>query len=146
VTSPRPIGSAAAVFEVAQVDATVQYSSHVVNLVIPSFGHRRLSTDLELEAVSRKLYEHFEDSYEALAVVPAAAHLDEALAYHLTVQNQVEGTGAPRVSRAAQYGSAGTLLGIEAFHNVFLLDNWVSNHELTHTWGHASGPVVAEHR
>jgi hypothetical protein len=129
--------SSAALVEIVRIDDTAQYSSHVVNLVIPGFGDQRLATDYDLAAVARRFYEHFEDSYEVLAVVPAAAHLDENGAYHRTVQNQVEGIGRSRVSNASEYGSAGTLLGVEAYHNARLLENRVSTHELTHTWSHA---------
>jgi len=123
--------------QIVRIDDTVQYSSHVVNLVIPGFGDQRLVTDYDHAAVSRKFYEHFEDSYEALAVIPADAHVDLYGAYHRTVQNLVEGIGKSVFSQAAQYGSAGALLGIEAYHNVRFLDNEVSTHELTHTWSHA---------
>jgi hypothetical protein len=123
--------------EIARIDDTAQYSSHVVNLVVPGFGDQRLTGDYDLTAVARRFYEHFEDSYEVLAVVPAAAHLAENGAYHLTVQNQVEGIGKSRVSNALQYGSGGTLLGVEAYHNVRLLENRVSTHELTHMWSHS---------
>lgn len=125
---PVPIG---------RIDDTVQYSSHVVNLIVPGFGDQRLIADYDLAAVTRKFYEHFEDSYEVLAVVPAAAHLDANNAYHRTVRNQVEGTGKARVDLSAQYGSAGTLLGVEAYHNASLLNNNTSTHELTHIWSHA---------
>ena len=133
----RTGSSAARPVEIGRIDDTAQYSSHVVNLAVPGFGDQRLATDYELAAVARRFYEHFEDSYEVLAVVPAAAHLDENGAYHRIVQNQVEGIGRSRVSNASEYGSAGTLLGVEAYHNARLLENRVSTHELTHTWSHA---------
>jgi len=122
---------------IERIDDTVQYSSHVVNLVVPGFGDQRVSTDFDLAAVARRFYEHFEDTYEALAIVPAAAHVEEYSAYHLAVQNQVDGIGRSRLSRVSEYGSAGALLGVEAFNDARLLDNEVSNHELTHTWSHA---------
>lgn len=122
---------------IGRIDDTVQYSSHVVNLVIPGFGDQRVATDFDLAAVARRFYEHFEDSYEVLAVVPSAAHLDDNGAYHQVVQNQVEGIGRARIAAHTGYGSAGALLGVELFFNALLLDNEVSNHELTHTWSHA---------
>ena len=126
----RPVG-------IGRIDDTVQYSSHVVNLVIPGFGDQRINTDFDLAAVARKFYEHFEDSYEVLAVVPSAAHLETNSAFHRIVQNQVEGIGRNRISTHTAYGSGGALLGVELYYNVTLLDNEVSNHELTHTWSHA---------
>ncbi|HTM30399.1 MAG TPA: hypothetical protein VL263_03815 [Vicinamibacterales bacterium] len=123
--------------EIVRVDDTVQYSSHVVNLVVPGFGTERLAADLDLEPVARKFYEHFEDSYEVLAVTPEAAILDRYAAFHRIVQNQVDGIGRPRTARFAAYGSAGTLLGVELNYNAYLLTNDTSTHELTHIWSHA---------
>lgn len=120
-----------------RISDTVQYSSHVVNLVVPGFGDQRLVTDYDLATVTRKFYEHFEDSYEVLAVIPATAHLLESGAFHRIVQNQVEGIGKSLFSRASDYGSAGTLLGVEVYHNVRFLTNEASTHELTHSWSHS---------
>jgi hypothetical protein len=123
--------------DINRIDDTAQYSSHAVNLVIPGFGDQRLASDIDLAAVSRKFYEHFDDSYEVLAVVPSSAHLAENGAYHLVVQNQVDGIGRARSANHAAFGSTGALLGVELYYNAALLDNEVSNHELTHTWSHA---------
>lgn len=124
---------------VVRVSDTAQYSSHVVNLVVPGFGDGLVTTgdtSFELSTVTRKFYEHFEDSYQIIAVVPQAAHPDVYTAFHAVVQNQVDGIGLARFDRSAQYGSAGALLGVELFAKEGAVSNTTSNHELTHTWGH----------
>ena len=51
---------------VARLSGDLQYSSHVVNLVMPSFGDGFLQDDhgFELEQVARRFYQDFEDSYD----------------------------------------------------------------------------------
>ena len=122
--------------EVVQIDDTVQYASHVVNLVIPDFGDRRLVDALDLPAVTRKFYERFDDTYDVLAVVPQDAHVEEFGAFHQRVRDDIEGVGLTSFNRAADYGSAGRLRGVEVFHNTRFGENFTSNHELAHTWGH----------
>lgn len=123
--------------EVVRLDDTAQYASHVVNLVIPGFGDSRLNGEFDLTAIARKFYEHFEDSYDILAVVPADLHLDStASAYHQRVKNDVDGLGLARFDRAADYGSAGRLRGVEVFYGTTFGLNDTSSHELAHTWGH----------
>lgn len=123
---------------VVQVDETVQYSSHVVNLVLPEFGDGRLTTEgVTHQQAARRFYEHFEDSYEMLAIVPQAVHLsDTASASHINVKNDVRGIGAAVFDASAQYGSGGALHGVEFYGQRGLSDLRQSNHEITHQWGH----------
>lgn len=123
--------------EVVRIDDGVQYASHVVNLVIPDFGDRRLIDDYDLSTVTRRFYEFFEDGYDVVAVVPADAHVDEFAAYHLRVRNDIRGLNLPQFDRAADYGSSGRLRGVEAFHNTAFMQPSTSSHELSHIWGHA---------
>lgn len=122
--------------EVVRVDDTVQYASHVVNLVIADFGDRRLVDDYDLRAVTKRFYEFFADDYDVIAVVPADAHVDQYGAYHQTVRNDVQGLGQSIVDRTADYGSSGRLRGVEAFHNTRVNDTFTTSHELSHIWGH----------
>ncbi|MBP7775598.1 MAG: hypothetical protein KA371_00540 [Acidobacteria bacterium] len=123
--------------DVVRIDDTVQYASHVVNLVVPDFGDRRLVDDFDLRAVARRFYAHFDDTYDVLAVVPQDGQVDGIDGYHLRVRNDVEGVGLTTFNRAAEFGSAGRLLGVEVFHQTGFVQNDISNHELAHTWGHA---------
>lgn len=123
--------------EVVRIDETAQYASHIVNLVVPGFGDTRLTSDFDLEAVGRRFYEHFEDSYQVLAIVPEAPHVTDYAAFHRTVQNEVLGTGRAPVRRFAAYGSGGSLIGVQMYSDVWLPSNEVSNHELTHIWSHS---------
>ena len=49
---------------VVQIDATAQYSSHVVNLVVPA-----LANSLDPGADTKLFYSYFGDDYEQLAFV-----------------------------------------------------------------------------
>jgi hypothetical protein len=125
--------------EVVRIDDTVQFSSHVVNIVVPSFGSARLSSGsraFELTTLARRFYEHFADQYDGLAVVPQADAFAEYTAFHRNVQNAVGGTGLPKFDNSALYGSAGRLQGVEVFLQASVAAHDVSNHEISHQWGH----------
>ncbi len=124
---------------VTVIDETAQYASHVVNLVIPTFGDGRVGDDygFDLEAAAKAFYAHFDDSYEILSFVPVDSHPSASYAaFHRDVQNAILGTGGSRFSRATRYGSNGRLLGVELFATGAYAENRLANHELTHTWGH----------
>ncbi|MCC6988284.1 MAG: hypothetical protein IT181_04765 [Acidobacteria bacterium] len=122
--------------EVVRVDDTVQYASHVVNLVLPSFGDGRLNDALELAAVTRRFYDVFDDVYDVIAIVPEDAHVDDNGAFHQRVRNDIAGLGLPGFNQSAAYGSQGRLRGVEFFHNTRFASTFTSSHELAHTWGH----------
>lgn len=121
---------------IVRVDDTVQYASHVVNLVLPTFGDGRLNDALELAAVTRRFYEVFDDVYDIIAIVPEDAHVDDNGAFHQRVRNDVTGVGLAAFDQSASYGSQGRLRGVEFFYNTRFGANATSNHELAHTWGH----------
>ncbi len=122
---------------VVRIDDTVQFASHVVNLVVPDFGDTELTATLDLRPVARRFYEHFEDSYDVLAVVPFESMLEVGLAaFHQRVRNDVTGLGVATFNRAADYGSDGRLTGVELFIQTAFGSNDLSTHELGHTWGH----------
>lgn len=122
---------------VVQIDPTAQYSSHVVNLVLPSMAGSLYEFDaFPSDVIARLFYSYFGDDYEHLAFVfreePFARGVSSA--FHLAVQNKISGIGMPVYNQSAQWGSAGRLEGVEQY--VHTLDNVISNHELGHQWGH----------
>jgi hypothetical protein len=124
---------------VTRLDDAVQYSSHVVNLVLPDFADSRLlwgSKDFEERRVARKFYEHFADTYDALAIVPQASHLANFGAFHANVKNDVDGIGLDPFDDSSTYGSGGRLHAIEVYAYDGLTDHSTSNHEISHQWGH----------
>jgi hypothetical protein len=124
---------------VAQLAADVQYSSHIVNLTVKEFGDTRVNGDeyrFDLASVTRKFYEYFEDSYDAIAVVPADMELASYNAYHQNVQNDVRGIGVSLFDNSPQYGSASHKLhAIEVFTQGNFGTNRSSAHEAAHQWG-----------
>lgn len=124
--------------QVVQLAADVQYSSHVVNLVIPGFSDELVQVEdasAELARVTNRFYQHFQDTYDALAVVPQRSILMPYTGVHYTVKNDVGGVGQEQVDDAATYGSAaGRLRGVEVFPQYFA-DNQLSTHEAGHQWG-----------
>lgn len=124
---------------VVRISDVVQYSSHVVNLVLPEFGDTRISRgakDYDQPRVARAFYSHFTDDYDGLAIVPAATHLADHAAFHGNVNNEVEGIGLPLFDASAAYGSDGRLQGIEVYLQAALPENGTSSREIGHQWGH----------
>ena len=123
---------------VERIDATTQYASHVVNIVIPGFGDGRVTDDyqFELQEVTQRFYVHFPDTYDTIAVAPAQTHLTENFgAYHHSVRNRIAGLGIEVFDNTADYGSDGVLRSIEMYGWVAALSStYTSNHELGHHW------------
>ena len=143
------------VSKVTRVDNTVQFASHVVNLVLPNYGDSRIAGGtyaFEEERVTRELYRHVRDTYDAVAIVPQLTHVAPFDGFHFNVQNDVHGISKPILDDSAYYGSAGRLKGIEVYPQVALAMNDASNHEIAHQWGHSydwhamTGITLAGHR
>ena len=124
------------VARVTRIDDAAQFTSHVVNLVIPDFGDSLVSrSDEDLPAVARRFYEHFDDSYDSLAIVPQAAFLGTAQAFHRNVRNQVSGIGERIFDGSAAYGSDRVLQSVELYRQAHFAVNSTSSHEIGHQWG-----------
>ena len=115
----------------------VQYSSHVVNIVLPGFGDTIVQDDDETPELARataRFYELFEDTYDAIAIVPQRGLLLPYSAVHRHVKSDVGGIGQDPVDLTAQFHSAGQLHSLELYPQ-FFATNSVSNHETAHQWG-----------
>ena len=123
---------------VRQLAADVQYASHVVNIVAPAFGEARLGRDehnFPWATVTRKFYEHFDDSYDTIAITMEDVQLSRTSgAFHLNVRNEVQGIGEDVFNRSALYGSS-RLRSIEFFYGGDATSNRATAHELAHQWG-----------
>ena len=124
---------------VERIDESVQYASHVVNLVIQDFGDARLGTDnygFDLNTVTRQFYEHFEDTYDSIAVVAADNHVvSEYAAFHRNVQNSISGLGdLPVFDNSSAYGSSGVLRSVEFYRDGAFTRSDLSLHEIGHQW------------
>ncbi|MDA1183276.1 MAG: hypothetical protein O2930_01360 [Acidobacteria bacterium] len=133
--SPRNLQTSA----VVQLSGDVQYSSNIVNLRIPGYGGSRLGDDqddYDAATVAAMFYEHFEDSYDALAIVPHDDHLASYTAFHSIIKNEVSGIGQPLMDDSAAFGSTGRLKAYEVYLDGSVNDNVTSSHETAHQWGH----------
>jgi hypothetical protein len=137
------------VASVRPLAADVQYSGNVVNLAIPGYGDARATEDQDdhrrafsLESVAQKFYQHFEDSYDTISVVPADTHVTAIAAVHVNVKNQVTGVGIKNATGqevfdvSSEFGSGGRLQSVEVFSLAATLGHSKYNaHELAHQWG-----------
>lgn len=120
-----------------QLSSTVQYASHVVNLVIPTFGDAWITQSadsFDQVAIARKFYENFQDTYDSLAIIPQAPLLPGFGGAHEVVKNDVSGVGLPLSDRSVSFGSGGALRGIELYPGHAFPTNEMSDHEITHQW------------
>jgi len=122
---------------VLQPAPDVQYSSHVVNIVLPGFSDELVQVEdpsAELARVTTRFYQLFQDTYDAVAVVPQRGLLMPYTAVHFTVKSDVAGIGQDLYDDSATYGSGGRLHAVEMFPE-FFSDNQISTHEASHQWG-----------
>ena len=121
-----------------------QHNDRVVVMGVPG----RLRTDpIDFEALARVFYTHYEDAFDYLMVLSNLSHGDnEYYTYfgtHLSVQNDVEGTGKSRYSRNQEVGSAGRLNAILHFPYKTALPWGPFLHEILHSWANYTIPTAA---
>ena len=117
---------------VHRINDEAQYSSHVINLVVPTYADYAVNYGYDLIEVARRFYEYFGDDYDTLGVIPHAIGKNASLAYHDTVQNHIHGLGISIVDRSRSYGSLGRLRSVHFYP--FGVENYVVIHETAHQW------------
>jgi len=123
---------------VVQIAPDMQYSSHVVNIVLPDFGDGFLRDDLgfDLPRVSQRFFQEFEDTYDTLAIVPADGFTASYAAFHRNLKNDVRGIGLDVFDGSASYGSASRRLrSAEIYLGASFTRAGSTTHELAHQWG-----------
>ncbi|HEV8398068.1 MAG TPA: hypothetical protein VGQ37_27520 [Vicinamibacterales bacterium] len=124
--------------QVSRLADDLQYSSYVVNIVMPGFANAYVQDDagFDFAAVARRFYQDFEDSYDTLSMVPQAGLGASYQAFHRNVRNDVSGIGLQLFDDSARYGSASHRLhSVELLADGALTKNATSVHELAHQWG-----------
>lgn len=119
---------------VVAVAADLQRTDHLVNLHFPALADGFADVQLQLPAIAQKFYSHFDDDYDFLQIVFARAHFENR--YHFVTRNDVLGIGHQLFNIAAQYGSAGRLIGVTIFPIPTLFDGGAPTtlHEIGHQW------------
>ena len=123
--------------QVTRIDAQTQYASHVVNIVMPRFGDRRLSDGdygHALDEAAKRFYAHFRDEYASIAFVPRQPHVAPYDAFHHNVRNPIAGLGLPVFDDSEAYGSAGALRSVEFYPDVSFTSNAASTRAISHQW------------
>ena len=95
--------------DVATIDAGAQYSSNVLNLVLPGFGDGRASAGpqgFELAAATEQALKYLTDSYDDIAFVPVATPVADYGAFHQNVQNAVTGINIAAFNQTSLYGKS----------------------------------------
>lgn len=123
---------------VEKIGDSMQYASHVVNMVVPGFGNERADGDdyaFELQEVTKAFYEVFPDVYDSIAIVTAEQHPSPKFgAYHWNARNPIEGLGRDVFDYTDYFGSRGALRSVEFYRDSRFTAVWTSNHEIGHQW------------
>ena len=123
---------------VETIGDSVQYASHVVNMVVRGFGNERANGDdyaFELEEVTKAFYEVFSDVYDSIAITTAEQHPSSRFgAYHWNARNPIRGLGRDEFNYTDFFGSRGALRSVEFYRDARFTATWTSNHEIGHQW------------
>ena len=123
---------------VVKIDESMQYASHVVNLVVRGFGNERADGDdyaFELQEVTKAFYEVFPDVYDSIAITTAEQHPSSKFgAYHWNARNPIAGLGRDEFDYTDFFGSRGALRSVEFYRDARFTAVWTSNHEIGHQW------------
>ena len=126
------------VSRVERIHDSMQYASHVVNIVVHGFGAERVEGDdyaFALHEVTQAFYEFFPDIYDSIAVVPAEQHPSAKFgAYHWNARNPIRGLGRDEFDYTDYFGSRGALRSVEFYRDARFTATWTSNHEIGHQW------------
>ena len=121
-----------------RINDQVQYTSNVVNLIVPGFGDGRVQggeSAFELSAATKAFYQHFADAYDVIAIQPNNVTIADYGAFHQNVLNDVSGLNLTAFNQTAEYGSAGMLRGVELYTGTRSARYEDANHEMAHQWG-----------
>lgn len=123
---------------VEKIGDSMQYASHVVNMVVPGFGNERADGDdyaFELQEVTKEFYEFFPDVYDSIAIATAEQHPSSKFgAYHWNARNPIRGLGRDEFDYTDFFGSRGALRSVEFYRDARFTAVWTSNHEIGHQW------------
>ena len=120
-----------------------QHDDRVVVMGVPG----RLKTDpIDFEALARAFFTHYEDAFDYLMVLSNHRYTDNEnysyVGFHLSVRNDVDGTGKSRYSRNQTLGSAGKLNAILHFPYNRVLPWGPVLHEIMHSWANFTIPTA----
>ena len=114
---------------ITQVNAQIQWTGHLVNIVDPSY----ISTG-SVASLAKTFYDNFNDDEDFLNIVSLPARFQNR--DHVVVRNDVSGIGLPLNDTSATYGSSGRLIGFSRFPNGDFYDGANAGyvHETGHQW------------
>ena len=120
-----------------------QHDDRVVVMGVPG----RLKTDpIDFEMLARAFFTHYEDAFDYLMVL-SNHQFDNNEYYtyaatHISVRNDVDGTGRSKYSRNQAMGSAGRLNAILHFPSNTVFPWGPVLHEIMHSWANFTIPTV----
>jgi len=108
-----------------------------VNHVLSQSEYNKFITgDGDLEMVTNKIYEHFNDDFDFVIILSVEETQPQDLFYGRShpAQNQVQGLGIGTYDNSASYGSEGKLKSVIYMPRTEYIRNGPFLHEIVHTW------------
>ncbi len=126
---------------VVRINDRVQYSSHVVNIVVPSDWRDEFAPGVppgdrfaNVQEAIKIFDDHFEGIYEDLAFIPTRGHR-VPIGLRISIHLDVEGVGLPTGSARELWGGSDILRGLQIHVRGDFLWNGHIVHETGHQWG-----------
>lgn len=108
----------------------------VNHLLSQSEYDKFITGDGNLEMVTNKIYEYFNDGFDFIIILSVEETQPDDLFYGRShsAQNQVQGLGIGTYDNSASYGSAGKLKSVIYMPRTEYIRNGPFLHEIVHTW------------
>lgn len=109
-----------------------------VNHVLSQSEYEKFITgDGDLEMVTSKIYEHFNDDFDFVIILSVEETQPDDLFYGRShpAQNQIQGLGIGTYDNSANYGSVGKLKSVIYMPRTEYIRNGPFLHEIVHSWG-----------
>lgn len=109
------------------------FVNHVLS---PSEYEKFITGEGDLEMVTSKIYEHFNDDFDFVIILSVEETQPEDLFYGRShpAQNQTQGLGIGTYDNSANYGSAGKLKSVIYMPRTEYIRNGPFLHEIVHSW------------
>ncbi len=124
---------------IVKLASDLQRGDYVVNVLWPSFFTNILNAQGQFspqpEALMKRIYQSLGDDYDFVNIIVSTQMMVENR-YHGTIKNGTTGIGQGIINAAANYGSAGRLIGFTMMPNPHFIDgaDLGVSHEFGHQW------------
>ncbi len=133
---------------IEEYDSPTLVAKHDDRIVVMGVPGRLRTDPIDFDALARAFFTHYEDAFDYLMVLSNLPEYGDSEHYtyagiHLSVRNDVKGTGKSMYSKNRELGSAGRLNAILHFPYNTALPRGPFLHEILHSWANFTIPTAA---